>query len=189
MERIGILGGTFDPPHLGHLIIANEVYHEFKLNKVLFLPAWIPPHKESDKITDPYVRLELLKILINKIPYFEIDETEIVNKGKIKYTYDTVQILKEKFQDDDLYFIIGADQIEKLDSWHKIDQLQEDIKFVGVNRKNYSSKTIYNIQHIEIPTIEISSTLIKNRLRSNKDVKFLVPDEVFEYIREKKIYG
>ncbi|MDF2607111.1 MAG: nadD [Bacillales bacterium] len=189
MERIGILGGTFDPPHLGHLIIANEVYHELKLNKILFLPAWIPPHKENEKITDPYVRLELLKLLTQNIPYFEIDETEINNKGKIKYTYDTIQLLKDKYLGNELYFIIGADQIEKLNSWYKIDQLLEEIKFVGINRKNHSSKSSYNLKHIEIPTIEISSTLIKNRLKSGKDVKFLIPDNVYEYIKEKMIYG
>jgi nicotinate-nucleotide adenylyltransferase len=188
MERIGILGGTFDPPHLGHFMIANEVFHELMLDKIIFLPAWIPPHKENIKIMDPDVRLQLLKLVIKDIPYFQVDETEIESQGKLKFTYDTIKVLKKKYQECELFFIIGADQVEKLDTWYNIDKLMNEVNFIGVNRKNYSNKTNYEIKLLELPILDISSSLIKDRLNSGRDVRFLLPEPIYKYIKENRIY-
>jgi nicotinate-nucleotide adenylyltransferase len=186
MKRIGILGGTFDPPHLGHLLIAEEVRIGLELDEIWFIPNQVPPHKQ-EAATNAEARIDMVKRAIRNNPSFRINSMEVERSGK-SYTADTVRILKEEHPDTAFYFIIGADMVEYLPHWHKIDQLIELITFVGVKRPGYQLKTEYPITEVEIPLIDISSTLVRKRLAENRTVNYLIPETVYAYIKEKRLY-
>lgn len=187
-KRVGILGGTFDPPHIGHLIIANEVLQELELDEVRFMPNQEPPHKEKTAGVTDLDRLNMLELATSGQPAFKIETIEMERPGR-SYTYDTIVLLKEREPDTQFYFIIGADMIEYLPKWRNIDQLVRLVRFVGVNRPAYSHQTKYPVQFVEIPEIHISSSLIRERLEKKRSVKYLIPDAVWEYIKEHHLYG
>lgn len=188
MKRIGILGGTFDPPHNGHLLIANEVYDQLQLDEVWFLPNQEPPHKIKESIVSNEDRLEMLERAIGGEKHFKIETIELERPGP-SYTFDTIKLLKERHPDGDFYFIIGADMVEYLPKWYKIDELIKLVQFVGVNRPLYSLETNYPIQFIQIPEFNVSSSLIRKRLKEQKTTKYLLPELVMNYIKEKGLYG
>lgn len=185
-KKIGILGGTFDPPHLGHLIMAEEVKLALQLQEVWFLPTNVPPHKK-DAMTSANHRYHMLNKAIKDNDSFKVNTTEIEREGK-SYTFDTISILKEAYPENDLYFIIGADMVEYLPKWYKIKELIELVSFVAVNRPSYSLETTYPVINVHIPMIEISSTAIRHRLASGETVKYLMPDSVYTYIKENRLY-
>ncbi|MDQ0174213.1 nicotinate-nucleotide adenylyltransferase [Bacillus chungangensis] len=186
-KRVGILGGTFNPPHLGHLIIANEVLHALKLEEVRFMPNQKPPHKKmTDKVTEEQ-RLAMTKLAIQDHEKFKLETIELKRKG-CSYTYDTMQLLKAQEPDVDFYFIIGADMIEYLPKWYKVSELCKLVQFVGVNRPRYSTESEMPIVSIDIPDISISSTLLRRRLSQKQSVKYLIPDQVISYIKEHSLY-
>lgn len=187
MSRIGILGGTFDPPHIGHLIIAQEACQALNLDKIWFIPTYEPPHKDSVRMNVTH-RVELLKMAIKDNNSFALNTIEIDRQGK-SYTIETIKILKEKYPDTDFYFIIGADMVEYLPNWVKIDELIDLIQFVGVNRPGYRLVSDYPILEIDVPMVDISSTIIRERLQENKSILYLVPDSVNTYIKEHGLYG
>jgi len=187
LKKVGILGGTFDPPHIGHLIIANEVLHSKNLDEIWFMPNQEPPHKIKTVSVTNEQRVEMLKLSIESIPQFRITTIELDRKGK-SYTFDTIQILKETNPDMEFYFIIGADMVEYLPNWYKIDELIGMVQFISVNRPNYEHQTNYPVKFVEVPDINISSNLIRNRLRNHKTISFLVRDEVKHYIEENRLY-
>ncbi|RLL48018.1 nicotinate-nucleotide adenylyltransferase [Oceanobacillus piezotolerans] len=186
MKRIGILGGTFDPPHLGHLLIAEEVRVKLDLTEIWFIPTYTPPHKDNAK-TDASHRINMLEIAIANNPYFKINTIEIEREGK-SYTIDTITALGEDYPDYQFYFIIGADMVEYLPHWERIDELVQLIQFVGVKREGYKLETKYPVIEVDIPSIDISSSMLRKRLRSNQPVKYIVLDEVYRYIREMGLY-
>ncbi|AJH78881.1 MULTISPECIES: nicotinate-nucleotide adenylyltransferase [Heyndrickxia] len=188
MKKVGILGGTFDPPHIGHLIIANEILQDLKLDEVRFMPNQNPPHKEKTAGITGCDRIKMLTLAISGQPAFSIEAIEMERPGR-SYTYDTMVLLKKREPDTDFYFIIGADMIEYLPKWRNIDQLVRLVRFVGVNRPAYSHQTKYPVQFVEIPEIHISSSLIRERLEKKRSVKYLIPDAVWEYIKEHHLYG
>ncbi|AXI09521.1 nicotinic acid mononucleotide adenylyltransferase [Oceanobacillus zhaokaii] len=187
MRRIGILGGTFDPPHLGHLLIAEEVRLTLELEEIWFIPTYTPPHKNETK-TSATDRINMLDQALDSNPFFKINSIEIERLGK-SYTFDTMRTLTNEFPDDKFYFIIGADMVEYLPHWHRIDELVSVVQFVGVKRSGYKLKTEYPVIEVDIPLIDISSSMLRKRLRSHQSVKYLVPDVVTNYIRENKLYG
>lgn len=187
MKRIGILGGTFDPPHLGHLIIAEETRLALDLEEIWFIPTNVPPHK-SEARTSSHDRLTMLKIAINTNHAFKIHDVEIQRTGK-SYTYDTMKILRQNHPKTDFYFIIGGDMVEYLPHWHQIDELQKIVKFVGIKRSNEPLSTRYPIIEVHVPTIDISATFIRNRLQKNKTVRYFTPPSVYDYIKEAGLYG
>ncbi|MFO1443385.1 nicotinate-nucleotide adenylyltransferase [Bacillus sp. Bva_UNVM-123] len=188
MKRIGILGGTFDPPHLGHLIIANEVLAAQSLNEIWFMPNQEPPHKKKLNAISDEDRLNLLKLAIRNHPNFKVEQIELEREGP-SYTYETMELLIEKHANTQFYFIIGADMIEYLPKWRHIDQLVEIVQFIGVQRPAYRTESIYPLLYVDVPEIEISSSLIRSRLREGKTIRYLVPDSVRDYIEEKCLYG
>jgi nicotinate-nucleotide adenylyltransferase len=187
-KRIGIVGGTFNPPHLGHLIIANEVLNALDLEEIRFMPNHVPPHKERLKNITDDERIRMLSLSIEDHPQFKLETIEMERSGP-SYTYDTIMQLKKREPQTDFHFIIGADMIEYLPKWYKIDELVNQVTFVGVNRPSHSSETGYPIIHIDIPEINLSSTLIRERLSENRSVKYLLKDSVLDYIKEMKLYG
>ncbi|WP_042146041.1 nicotinate-nucleotide adenylyltransferase [Paucisalibacillus sp. EB02] len=186
MKRIGILGGTFDPPHIGHLIIAQEVLDSLQLEEVWFIPTYEPPHKHEARLQVKN-RIEMLQLALAGNGLFQLNTIEVKRAGK-SYTYDTMITLKEQYPDSDFYFIIGADMVEYLPKWYKIDELINLVSFVGVKRTGYTLETMYPITEVNIPLVDISSTLIRKRLRENKSIQYLVPDSVHTYIKEHGFY-
>ncbi|GAB4073376.1 nicotinate-nucleotide adenylyltransferase [Barrientosiimonas marina] len=186
MKSIGILGGTFDPPHIGHLIIANDVCHAQQLDEVWFMPSYEPPHKES-AAADTMDRVAMLERVTADNPLFKVETTEVNRLGK-SFTFDTMKWLQEAHPDTSFYFIIGADMVENLPRWRHIEQLLEMVTFVGVNRKGYTINSHYAIRTMDVPLMEISSTAIKNRVRSEKTIKYMVPESVETYIKENRLY-
>ena len=186
MERIGILGGTFDPPHLGHLLIAEEVRINMKMKEVWFIPTYTPPHKNDAKTTASN-RIHMLKLATESNSYFKLNTIEIERAGK-SYTLDTMEILKEQYPDKEFYFIIGADMVEYLPNWYKVDELFSLVNFIGVKRSGYQLKSEYPITEVEIPMVDISSTKLRKLIRSKRSVNYLIPDTVISYIKENHLY-
>ena len=144
MRKIGIIGGTFDPPHYGHLLIANEVYHALNLEEVWFLPNQIPPHKQGRNITSVESRLHMLELATEAEEHFSICLEELSRKGP-SYTYDTMLQLTKKYPDVQFHFIIGGDMVEYLPKWYNIEALLNLVTFVGVARHG-----IHCIHHIRL---------------------------------------
>ena len=189
MKRVGILGGTFNPPHIGHLICANEALHALKLDEVRFMPNAIAPHKQHREDATTFNRIQMLEMMIKPYPYFKIEKIEI-ERGGVSYTYDTMVELCEREPDVQFYFIIGGDMIDTLETWYNIDELVKLVKFVGFKRPgSTSSNSNYTVQMIEAPEIDLSSTLIRHRLATGGTLKFLLPEGVEAYIRKEGLYG
>lgn len=188
MKKVGILGGTFNPPHIGHLMMANEVYHALELDEVRFMPNAIAPHKKREDASTDENRLHMLEILVAPYKEFTVETIEL-ERGGISYTYDTMVALKEREPDVEFYFIIGGDMIDSLPSWHRIDELIEIVQFVGLSRPGSASKSPYNVMMVEAPEIHLSSTLIRERFAKGGTLRFLLPTEVEAYIRKEGLYG
>ncbi|WP_369413976.1 nicotinate-nucleotide adenylyltransferase [Aquibacillus saliphilus] len=187
MKKVGLLGGTFDPPHYGHLMIAEEVYQALDLNEVWFIPSYEPPHKEKSTTCAEH-RISMIQEAIIDNNHFLLNTIEVERLGK-SYTIDTVKKLQESYPDIQFYFIIGADMVEYLSKWFKIDELIKIIQFVGVKRNKYQLDTIYPIIEVEIPGMDVSSTMVRERLREGKTIRYLVPPQVLEKIEEHNLYG
>src|SRR5699024_6236300 len=187
MKKIGILGGTFDPPHLGHLMVASEVKHALQLDEIWFIPTNKPHHKREATHRNTH-RLNMLAHAIKDTSYFKVNDIEMKRQGK-SYTIDTIQMLQEQYRDNQFYFIIGADMVEYLPKWYRIDDLIELVQFVGVRRKNYELNTNYPVLEVSIPTMEISSADIRNRIQHSKPFKYFVTTSVYHYIKEENLYG
>ncbi|WP_040207907.1 nicotinate-nucleotide adenylyltransferase [Neobacillus jeddahensis] len=188
MKKVGILGGTFDPPHYGHLLIANEVLSALQLDEIWFMPNHEPPHKKKQESVMDEDRLQMLKLAIAGNPDFVIQPIELERIGP-SYTADTMKILNHDYPDHQFFFIIGADMIEYLPKWHKIDELVQHVQFVGVERPSYSRQTDFPVLYVDVPAIDISSSMIRDRVRFGKTVRYLLPDPVIDYIEEKHLYG
>jgi nicotinate-nucleotide adenylyltransferase len=186
MKRIGILGGTFNPPHIGHLWIAEEVRIAMELEEIWFIPTYTPPHKDESKI-DASDRLNMLDLAIGDNEYFKLNTLELERKGK-SYTLQTIKALKMDYPNHEFFFIIGADMVEYLPNWYKIDELIELIQFIGVKRAGYKLETSYPIMTVDIPMVDISSSMIRERVLNKKSVKYMLPDSIYRYIREYHLY-
>jgi nicotinate-nucleotide adenylyltransferase len=190
MEKIAILGGSFNPIHIGHLILANTVCEEFNLDKIIFVPCYIQPLKSNKDFASAEDRLAMIKLAIQNNPKFELSDIEIKRKGK-SYTVDTLKYFKQKY--DDLYFVIGADNIKDFHRWKEPDTILKLAKLIVTNRGGIERKIPKRLRGkkifvCKIPDIEISSTLIRNNIRSNKSIKYLVPEKVEKYIIKNKLY-
>jgi nicotinate-nucleotide adenylyltransferase len=189
-EKIAILGGSFNPIHIGHLILANTVCDELNLDRIIFVPCYIQPLKSDKDFAPPESRLEMIKLAIQDNPKFELSDIEIKRKGK-SYTVDTLKYFKKKF--DDLYFVIGADNIKDFHRWKEPDTILQLAKVIVTNRGGINQKLPAKLRGkkifvCQIPDIEISSTMIRNNIRSNKSIKYLVPEKVEKYITKHKLY-
>jgi nicotinate-nucleotide adenylyltransferase len=198
--KIGICGGTFDPIHMGHLAIAELVRCELNLDKVLFIPTGMPPHKDLNAVTNPIHRLNMVKYAIEENGYFEAVDIEIERKG-YTYTVDTLNELHQIYpQGTTFYYIIGADVVMDLLTWKRPEEVFVLTKFAAVMRAGYLDNDFIerikimrkrfdiDILSVEAPLIEISSTFIRERVNKNQSVKYLVSDYVDAYIKENHLY-
>lgn len=187
-EKIGIIGGTFNPPHLGHLIIAEQVKDQLDLDRILFMPTAEPPHSSTEKTTiSSDIRVEMLDLAIQKNPDFNLELYE-VEQGGINYSYETMKALLELYPGVDFYFIIGGDMVADLPTWYRINDLVKMVQFVGVKRLGYDLDTDYPLITVDIPTINISSSVIRYKVSKNCSIKYLVPKDVEKYIELEGLY-
>lgn len=195
--KYGIMGGTFSPIHIGHLILAEEVLHQYSLDKILFIPSGRPPHKEESAGSKD--RLKMVELAIRDNPRFMLSDIEVSKKSQ-SYTVETVRQLKIEYPEDTFYFITGADALTTLDQWHDFRELARSIVFIGANRpgipelgvrkKVESLRSIYDfkIELVEIPSIAVSSSEIRRRVNLEKTIRYMVPRAVEDYISEKGLY-
>ncbi|MFD1317860.1 nicotinate-nucleotide adenylyltransferase [Loigolactobacillus zhaoyuanensis] len=186
-KQVGIMGGTFNPPHLGHLVIAESVGSQLGLEQVLFMPDAQPPHQTTKTTIAAKHRLAMVERAIDGNPRFALERAEI-DRGGISYTYDTMVTLKQQHPDTDYYFIIGADMVADLPTWHRIDDLLKLVQFVGVKRPEFPVTSRYPILWVDAPLLDISSSLIRQRVSQGCSVRYLVPDAVLDYIEEEGLY-
>ena len=189
MKRIGILGGTFNPVHIGHLTIAQMVSEKIKLDQVIFIPSYLPPHKSNRNIAPAEDRYQMLRLAIKGNPKFAISDFEIKKQGK-SYSIDTIKYLKGKFpRGTKFFFIIGSDLLATLHTWKRIDELEKLVSFISVNRPGFKKRgSRIKVRSVTVPGVQTSSTFARQRLMKGKTVKYLVLDNVLEYIKKNKLY-
>lgn len=188
LKKVGILGGTFNPPHIGHCIIANEVLHALQLDEVRLMPNAIAPHKDVEENVTDAQRLEMVRLAIQDVEGLQLESFEL-ERGGVSYSYETMRLLIEREPDTEFYFIIGGDSIDSLHTWYRIDELVKLVQFVGVNRPGSQSLSTYNVQMVDIPEIYLSSSLVRKRIQCGETIQYLVPNAVAEFIRKERIYG
>lgn len=198
-KRIGIMGGTFNPIHIGHLMLAEHAYEEFSLDEVIFLPSARPPHKEEPILSDTD-RKEMIQLAIGDNPHFSFSALEYEREGTT-YTVDTMRELAKRYPKDTFYFIIGADSFFALESWHNPKYLLQQTRFVVATRdgckreeleihknkleEQYQAKILF----LNSPNIGISSSVIRKRVLEGKSITYYVPGTVEEYINSHNLYS
>ncbi|MEW5895490.1 MAG: nicotinate-nucleotide adenylyltransferase [Candidatus Omnitrophota bacterium] len=189
MKKIGILGGTFNPLHIGHLAIAQAAQEKMGLDKIIFVPSAQPPHKRITHLASAQDRLEMVCLSIKNNPNFDFSDYE-VRKGGKSYTVDTVKHFYEEFgAGTKLFFILGGDAACQLHTWRRVSEIIKYVTFIVVNRPGHDD-CVSKIPHhsITMPGLDISSSYVRGRILQGKSIKYLVPEEVFRYIESHKIY-
>ena len=194
MKRFGIFGGAFDPPHIAHSILADDVREQMHLDKVLFIPSGRHPLKENETISVEH-RLNMSRLAFENDKHFEVDDVEIRNDKEKNYTVDTLIQLKEKFKDDfvKLYLILGVDNLIDFPKWKQPEKLFLLSEVVIIARPNFvvqNAKPEYTsrVKFLSTPLIEISSSLVRDHVANNKSIKYLVNPKVEEYIKTHQLY-
>jgi nicotinate-nucleotide adenylyltransferase len=190
-KRLGIMGGTFDPIHNGHLVAASEAAEEFDLEKVIFTPALNSAKKNNTSCASAEHRYLMTVIATAANPAFIVSRADL-DRGGITYTIDTLQELQKQYPDYELYFITGADAVSSIESWERYKELFSYARFVAVTRPDYSiDKRLidkYDIKQLQVPAMAISSTDCRKRAKEGKPIWYLVPDGVVQYINKHKVY-
>jgi nicotinate-nucleotide adenylyltransferase len=197
--RIGVIGGTFDPPHLGHLIVAQETHLRLDLERVVFVPAGQPPHKRNQAITDADHRVAMVELAIAGDTRFALSRVDVERPGPC-YSVDTVRLLHEAWGEDAaIHFIIGSDSLRDLPKWYQPQRLLRMCQVIAVDRPGYPTDLAKIdrdlpgvaglIERIEIPTVDISSTQIRERVTNGWPIRYLVRDPVARYVQEHHLYA
>lgn len=207
--RIGILGGTFNPIHIGHIRGAISTYETFLLDKMIFLPTGIPPHKKDDVANAEY-RYEMIRLTIEELDFCDVSRYEI-DLNRVNYTIDSVRHFRKIYKKSELFFIVGTDAFYYLSSWKQYKELIELITFIVVRRPEYETSIILNkyknmVHFKEIvekkkyraeprkvyiytpPAFDVSSSMIRNKIKRGECIKYLVPEKVEKFIVEKGLY-
>ncbi|MGH3086170.1 MAG: nicotinate-nucleotide adenylyltransferase, partial [Rubrobacteraceae bacterium] len=196
--RVGIFGGTFDPVHLGHMLVAEQVMDEMRLERVIFVPGGIPPHKEASSVRAGVEdRFEMVRAAVKGNSRFEVERIE-VDAGRAMHTVDTVPLLKEKYPGNDWFFITGADEVSNLLTWKEPDKLLEEVVMVAATRPGSDLSKLDHLEAglrnfdrifpVECSRVDISATGIRRRILQGKSVRYMVPDGVFEIMEKNKLY-
>lgn len=197
--KIGIMGGTFNPIHHGHLILSEYIRTRAGLDKIIFIPTGMPPHKNNEDLLDSRTRLKMVELAIDNNPYFICSDIE-VTRTKLTYTIDTLQELKNLYKDCQLYMIIGADTLLSLYTWKDYSKVLSLVNFIVADRLGLNTNDVLeeiqmlnnrfkaDIISINSPVIDISSTVIRNSVKKGLSIKYLVPEVVEAYILKKNLY-
>lgn len=186
-RQVGILGGNFNPVHNAHLVVADQVRQQLGLDEVFLMPEYLPPHADKKTTIDEKHRLQMLELAIAGVTGLAIETLELERKG-ISYTYDTMKLLTEQNPDVDYYFIIGADMVDYLPKWHRIEELVQLVQFVGVQRPKYKAGTSYPVIWVDVPLMDISSSMVRDFIKKNRQPNFLLPQPVLAYIEKEGLY-
>ncbi|MGE5702688.1 MAG: nicotinate-nucleotide adenylyltransferase [Clostridia bacterium] len=189
-KRVGILGGTFDPIHLGHLIAADQALEQANLDEVWFMPARIPPHKQGKGISAEQHRYKMIQLAIAEHPAFRVIDIEFQRTGP-SYTFDTMTELIHRHPDVSFSFIIGGDMVKLLPKWYRVDELIQLVQFIGLNRpgsKLEQNRYTSQVTFVEMPAWELSSSFIREKAAAGKSIRYFVPDAVAVYIKEQGLY-
>lgn len=192
--KVCLFGGTFDPPHLGHLIIAQTIFEAENFDQIVFVPAYQPPHKNGMKVSPVDQRLEMLKIAIKENPNFILSDLEIQRKG-LSYSIDTIIDYKEQnsLNSNELFYLMGSDSLKQFKKWKNTKKIIDECRVIVAIRPGFRPSDIPNwilakIQFASIPRIEISSTTIRNRWTDDKTIRYMVTESVWQYINKNKLY-
>jgi nicotinate-nucleotide adenylyltransferase len=192
VARLGIFGGTFNPPHVAHLIGAQLALEQLALDRLLFIPTNIPPHKSDHDIAEPEHRLAMTRLAVNDNPLFDVSDIEIRREGK-SYTIDTIRELRRQYGSANLYLLIGLDMLAIFDSWKDHDAILQETTIVVMlrpgNRIEEIPETLRTrVTLLEMPQLDISSTAIRKRVAAGLPVRYYVPDDVGAYIARHSLY-
>ena len=192
--KVGIMGGTFDPLHMGHMLAAEAARDTYSLDEVWFMPSHIPPHKHEAGVSSED-RLAMVQEAVQGHESFRTLDWEI-SRGGVSYTIETVRKLQQEYPQLELYFIIGADMVQYLPKWEGIEELVQRLTFIGVGRPgtkldlailpaNIADKVVL----ADMPQVDISSTMLRERAAEGKSIRYMVPEAVFNYIHRSGLYG
>jgi nicotinate-nucleotide adenylyltransferase len=184
LKKIAIYGGTFDPVHHAHLILAREAIETLGLEKVILVPAVISPLKKAAPVASGDVRLAMLRAAIKSQPEFEVDECELLRPPP-SYTIDTVEEIRQRECDAALYCLIGEDNVEQLHQWHRFNELEKLVRFVVLDRTGKQPTHTFQLIHRRI---DISATEIRRRVAQHESIRYLVTESVEEIIQREKLY-
>jgi nicotinate-nucleotide adenylyltransferase len=188
--KIGVFGGTFDPPHNGHLIVAGYIRGKLGLDRIVFVPSWISPHKRSKNVADPAHRLAMLQVAIEERHGFEVSDIE-VKRGGVSYTVDTLRSLADTTRAD-LFLLIGADNFVEFWTWHDPEGILSLARLVVMTRPGASLSPDATLPVggvlVAVPEIGVSSTEIRSRIGEGRSVRHLLPERVESYIRRHDLY-
>ncbi len=192
--NICLFGGTFDPPHIGHLIIAESILSDLDIDKIIFIPSSIPPHKPLHSYSSASSRVEMLQISIKGTPAFQISDIEL-NRPGASYSVDTIKQIKSQMSlsKEELYFVIGGDSLIEFQMWKNPHEILSLAQVIIAPRPSFTKDMVKpefleQVQFLDTPQIDISSSMIRERVREKKSIRYYVIPEVLEYIQEKRLY-
>jgi nicotinate-nucleotide adenylyltransferase len=197
LSRVGLLGGTFNPPHIGHLVCAQEAHAQLGLDHVVFMPVYAPPHKEAER--DPGVehRVELCRLAVDGDRRFSVSRLEADTPGR-SFTVDTLRRLHESSPEDELTFIVGGDMAHALPTWHEPEAVlslctlgvaeREGIRRIDITERLAGFPGADRIRFFDMPRLDISSSAIRRRVAAGQPIRYLVPDAVASYIDSAELY-
>ena len=196
--RVGILGGAFNPPHIGHLVCAQEALIQLELDTVVWVPVGEAPHRELQEDPGPEARLEMVELAIADDERFTTSRIEIDREGP-SYTLDTLNQLHGQAPKDELFLILGGDQAAALASWHEPEKVLEGATLAVFERMSWGRNAIVikigrmpgaeRVRYLDMPLMQVSSSAIRRRVREGVPIRYLVPDKVVEYIATHELYG
>ena len=197
-ERIGLFGGTFDPPHLGHLILASESHYQLELTRLLWTLTPEPPHKQDQLITSIEHRLAMLNLALADNPCFELSRLELDRPGP-HYTLDTIKLVAEQNPDAEIIPVIGGDSLHDLPTWHRPQELLYAAHWIGVMRRPGESANLEELErelpgisskvhYVDAPLLEIASSEIRSRIANGRPFRYYLPDPVYHYINQHHLY-
>ena len=188
--KIGILGGTFDPPHLGHLVAAQDACSALQLDRLIFIPAAQPPHKLDRSVTEAELRLEMLRAALDGNPQFEVSTAEL-ERGGPSYTVATLRELRAKHRGDMLYLLIGVDQVREFGGWREPEEILKLARIVMLARAGtdqLGEAASFVQQAVAVTRIDVSSTMVRGRVAAGEPIRYLVPDAVVQVIEREGLY-
>lgn len=201
MKKIGLMGGTFDPIHLGHLMLGRQAYEEYGLDEIWYMPSRIPPHKKDHRITSAEDRCAMVRAAIEPYPQFVLSEFEMKRTGGNTYTADTLRLLKEEYPENEFYFIVGADSIHDIEKWYHPEYVLKMVTFLAADREYQNPVRTLNEQisyleekygarilRLHCGMMDVASAEIRECLEKGTPVNHLIPDAVHSYIREHGLY-